>query len=332
MSLNNATIYFKTTSSQVGALGIFQVMGPEASLHHLLDSRLAGKKNQGNPKRMGCKELRYGWLVSELSDRIDEVMLAKPGEGMRVLMIHGSKAIADAVDEYMRRNGATGVESIENLQSHGFSDPLLDPVLSACITEAQVAAVLAARETAAERGVEAIFPRHLLATHQLLVVGPPNAGKSSLMNQLAGYQRAFVHAAAGATRDIVDELVDLGGFAVLVSDLPGYSRHWRGVDALAWEKAAGRLRRAEAVLFVCDSSVPWDGGTADAAAAVADLLRPGCPVMVLANKSDLPRIWDGEPWRVHFPHAVAVEGSSLPDGDAREHIAASIASLYEPGA
>ncbi|MCD8140174.1 MAG: 50S ribosome-binding GTPase [Planctomycetaceae bacterium] len=322
----DSVVYYKQmTSDKPGAIAIFHLYGGEALLSSRVDVLLRAEGGGAPGRSLSCGELRYGWLYpAHGGEAVDEVMLAKPAAGMRVLMTHGGVVVTRAVAAAFRVGGCVELTS----RAAERDDPLDDPVVSHCLTEAQAAAALRWRAGGAEP------PPGLMRTHRVVLAGPPNAGKSSLLNQLCRYDRAFVHPEAGATRDVVDELVEIGGYAVWLGDLPGFSEDLTATDSLvgeAWRRAALRLGRSEMVWFVADSSLPWEGETAEAAAAVAAILAAqDLPprVLVVANKADLPPGWDGEPWRRVFPRAEAVRVSSLPQGDATDVLAACVATLW----
>ncbi len=314
--------HIAASSRQNSALGIFHVHGGEAALSEHLDARVGPRSGRGNPNPLSDNEVRYGWLAPAAGGSLDEVLIARPHAGMRIVMTHGGGAVRNAVAAYLEGCGfPCGDEGGGRDVTAEDGDAWYGRLLSRCVTEAQAAAVLAAR--AEGRGV----PAGMLATRRVVLAGAPNAGKSSLLNCLAGYDRAFVHAEAGATRDVVDEVVDVGGYAVLLGDLPGFGAGMTGVAGAAWEAAAGRLRLAEWVWFVVDGAEGWGEGAAEAAREVAECLagREDAPgVLVVINKRDAGDAVVGEPWRRWFPDAEAVRVSSLPGGDAAAVLSAVV--------
>jgi small GTP-binding protein len=328
MAEASPTIFIQASCDGTGAIGIFQIYGGEDALAAALDLRLGGKKKLLQRNRLRLNELSYGWLRDEAGLILDEAMLAKPEDGMRVLTSHGGPLICRNIGNYLEKQGFKPFKPDSEwfAARPGEVDAPLDPLLAACLTRDQAAAVLEFRAG------QAPFPAQLLTPRRLVLAGPPNVGKSSLLNRLAGQERAFVHEEAGATRDVVDEMVDLGGFAALVEDLPGFAAAAVGLDREAGKRAGERLRLAEAVVFVCDASRPWGAEAEYAAALTAGLTTGRAPVLVALNKSDLPARLEGEPWKRHFPGADQVRLCSLPGGDAAERMGPAAFRLWGGGA
>ena len=334
MSENITNLYILASSKHTGALAIFQAYADEAALVDVLDSRTGpGKKrNVFNP--LHENELRYGWLRDEAGEWLDEVMLAKPADNIRLLMTHGGAGIRDAIQDYFKSNDFRELDDalLQDPTTLHNIDDFLQPMLSSCVTETQVFSVLDAVQEARQNGTPLSLPYDLLVTHRVVLAGAPNAGKSSLLNQLAGYDRAFVHHQAGATVDVVEELVDLGGYAVIVGDMPGFSGSEDELGRAAWKIAVNRVRLAEAVFFVCDGSEPWSPAADAAAREISALLAESGhghkAVLVIVNKSDLPGRLEGEPWRKYFPHSKSVFVCSIEEGNARAVLAAAAETLW----
>lgn len=120
---------------------------------------------------------------------------------------------------------------------------------------------------------------------QVAILGPPNAGKSSLLNALAGRDAAIVSERAGTTRDVVEVSLDLGGYPLLLADTAGLraGRKERELDPIEIEGIRRSLARAESAdlkLILLDASV-----SAQPDAEVLDLVDEGS--LVLWNKVDL---------------------------------------------
>ena len=116
------------------------------------------------------------------------------------------------------------------------------------------------------------------------IVGRPNAGKSSLLNALLGYDRAIVTPIAGTTRDTIEERLTLGGVLLRLIDTAGMRESQDQVEQLGVERSRAAARRASLVLAVVDGSRPLEEEDQEALALAA--AAPMC--IVVRNKTDLP--------------------------------------------
>ena len=94
----------------------------------------------------------------------------------------------------------------------------------------------------------------------LVIAGPPNAGKSSLLNRMLGYDRAIVTPVPGTTRDTLEESVSIGGIRFRVTDTAGLrdSEQADPVEAMGMERSKQSLGAADIVLWLLDASAPAD--------------------------------------------------------------------------
>ncbi|HEX3870967.1 MAG TPA: GTPase [Pirellulales bacterium] len=123
--------------------------------------------------------------------------------------------------------------------------------------------------------------RHLVEPFRVVIAGPPNVGKSSLMNAIVGYERAIVFDEPGTTRDAVTVVTALDGWPVELCDTAGVRATAEGIEWLGIERALERLTEADCRVLVFDRSLAW---TDDDAALLASW--PGA--VVVHNKADLP--------------------------------------------
>ncbi|HET9108782.1 MAG TPA: tRNA uridine-5-carboxymethylaminomethyl(34) synthesis GTPase MnmE [Steroidobacteraceae bacterium] len=120
----------------------------------------------------------------------------------------------------------------------------------------------------------------------VVIAGRPNAGKSSLLNRMAGYDAAIVTPIPGTTRDIVRERIDIDGMPLHVLDTAGLRQDADVVEAEGIRRAHAEMRRADRVLFVVDAAE--DPGAA-AYGEEKDRLPSDVPVTLVLNKCDLTR-------------------------------------------
>lgn len=228
---------------------------------------------------------------------------ARPGEFSRRAVEHGkfdltqAEAIADLVDaetEAQRRqalrqyDGALATlsdawrEALAKALAWAeaaidFSDEDLpeDVMAEARQTAAAVGAAMAVHLADGRRGElvrEGLF---------VAVVGPPNAGKSSLVNALAGRDVAIVSEIAGTTRDVIEVRLNLSGYAVVLADTAGLRAEAGQIEAEGVRRALARAEAADLVVLVRDGSVSdmpleWNGKIDSNA------------VISVWNKADLP--------------------------------------------
>ena len=129
---------------------------------------------------------------------------------------------------------------------------------------------------AAERG------RRLRDGLHAVIVGPPNAGKSSLLNALAGSDRAIVTDIAGTTRDLLHEVVRIDGVELTLVDTAGLREGGDAIEREGMRRARDELDRADLAIVVLDARDP-DAGRA----AVADAIAGVAARLWLHNKADL---------------------------------------------
>ena len=116
-----------------------------------------------------------------------------------------------------------------------------------------------------------------------VILGKPNAGKSSLLNAMTGEDRAIVTEIAGTTRDSLEENIRLGGLSLRLADTAGIRQTGDLIEKIGVERARSLAEKADLILAVFDSSAAFDDNDED----IFSFIR-GRKAIVLLNKSDLP--------------------------------------------
>ena len=132
-----------------------------------------------------------------------------------------------------------------------------------------------------------------------VIVGKPNAGKSSLLNTLLGEERAIVTDIAGTTRDVLEEQINLNGIILNIIDTAGIRDTEDVVEKIGVDKAKKYVKDADLIIYVVDSSTELDENDFE----IMELLRDKTAV-VLMNKSDLQPVTTAEEVKAHLDKTV----------------------------
>lgn len=138
---------------------------------------------------------------------------------------------------------------------------------------------------------------------QTVILGRPNAGKSSLMNVLLGEDRAIVTDIAGTTRDILEEHINLEGISLNIVDTAGIRQTQDVVEQIGVERARSYADQADLIIYVIDASMPLDESD-------HEILRliEGKTSIILLNKSDLDMVvTEADVERTYFASNPSIE-------------------------
>jgi len=132
-----------------------------------------------------------------------------------------------------------------------------------------------------------------------VIVGKPNAGKSSLLNTLVGEERAIVTDIAGTTRDVLEEQINLNGIILNIIDTAGIRETEDVVEKIGVDKAKKYVEDADLIIYVVDTSTALDENDFE----IMELLRNRTAI-VLMNKSDLAPVTTAEEVKKHLEKTV----------------------------
>src|SRR5262249_52036087 len=131
------------------------------------------------------------------------------------------------------------------------------------------------------------FGAKLLSGWEVALAGPPNAGKSRLLNALAGHERAIVAETPGTTRDVGRVRTACAGWPATFADTAGLRETDHPIEAAGIAGARAAHAQADLVLLVLDRSMPLEQ-------THRELLTAYEKALVVANKCDLPAAWSAE--------------------------------------
>ena len=256
--------------------------------------------------------------------------MARPGEFTERAYLNGkidiaqAEAIADLIDAGTAAAARAAVRSMQGefsarvaeLQTAitalriyveaaiDFPDEEIDFLSTPALSE-RLSAVFAGFESITAAARQGALLREGLT---VVIAGRPNAGKSSLLNQLAAEEVAIVTDVPGTTRDVLRRQVHLDGLPVNLIDTAGLRAAADVVEAEGVRRARSEIARADRVLYVLDAGIP-------AAAAELKDLPPGVPVTLVFNKIDLAGIAGRASMTAASPprvHLSALTGAGLP--------------------
>lgn len=159
-----------------------------------------------------------------------------------------------------------------------------------------------------------------------VIIGKPNAGKSSLLNTLVGEERAIVTDVAGTTRDVLQETIKLHGINLNITDTAGIRSTEDKIERIGVEKALQYADRSDLVLYVVDGSVELDENDKKIISMLKDK-----KVIVLLNKSDLSMVTEEEDLKNVIPEGAVIIRTSNMDKRGIDELEETIKEMFFKG-
>ncbi|MGH8079204.1 MAG: tRNA uridine-5-carboxymethylaminomethyl(34) synthesis GTPase MnmE [Lysobacter sp.] len=269
-------LYFAAPASYTGEDVVeLQAHGGPALLEELLARVCALGARRARPGEFSERAFLEGRLDLAQAEAVADLIAASDARAAR--------AARRALDgEFSRRVEALAGDLLA-IRVHveaaiDFADEPLDTLGGAALRARFAAASTSLDDllAAAERG------RRLRDGLHAVIVGPPNAGKSSLLNALAGSDRAIVTDIAGTTRDLLHETIKLDGVELTLVDTAGLREDGDAIEREGMRRARGELTRADLAIVVLDARDPHSG-----LASVSDAIAEVPARLFVYNKIDL---------------------------------------------
>jgi len=277
--------------------------------------------------------------------------LAAPGEFSRRAYLNGrmdlaqAEAIADLIDAGSARAVRAAARSLQGIFServHSLAEAVIDfrvyveaaldfpeeeiDFLSEAGLEGRLAELLADFDSLAGVATQGALLRDGIS---VVLAGPPNAGKSSLLNRLTGQETAIVTHLPGTTRDVLRERISVDGMPLHVIDTAGLRKAGDEAEAEGIRRARREIGDADMILLVTDATDP---GQEKPDEDIMGSLPAGVPVTMIRNKIDLTGERPGRREGKDGTPAVICLSALLGSGidDLRRHLAEAVG--YQPSA
>ena len=248
-------------------------------------------------------------MLLEAILQIKSVRLARPGEFSEQAFLNDkldlaqAEAIADLIDASPKQAARSAVRSLQgDFSKHihtlseaiihlrmyveaaiDFPDEEIDFLSDGKVTQ-DLADIIRDVNHIREQAKQGTLLREGM---QVVIAGRPNAGKSSLLNALAGRESAIVTDIAGTTRDVLKEHINVNGMPLHVIDTAGLRDSPDKVEQIGIARAWEAINDADRVLFVVDSTTSSDIDPYQIWPEFMQRLPAGMPVTVIRNKADI---------------------------------------------
>ena len=307
------TIAAVSTAMAPAGIGIVRISGNDA--FEVADRVFRAKKEGKKLSAVKSHTIHYGW-ITEGEEVIDEVLVmvmkgpkTYTGENTVEIDCHGGVLAVKKVLEAVLNAGARALKSSES-QLRGTVKKAIRTIREKLIYEIafiesalddpehisldgypeRLAVVVAEQKKQVEKLLASADEGKMIQEGiKTVILGKPNAGKSSLLNLLAGEEKAIVTDIAGTTRDVLEENLVLKGISLRILDTAGIRKTADTVEKIGVDRALEHAKDADLILYVVDASVPLDENDAK----IMEILK-GRKAIVLLNKSDLTAVIEKE--------------------------------------
>ena len=285
-------LFFAAPHSYTGEdLVEFHLHGSPAIVREVLRAAMAAGSRMANAGEFTQRAFLNGKLDLHAASAVADIIDAESRSAARAALANLGGTLVGEVRALRERLSRVLEELAASID---YPDEVAEPERGAVAREiTAVGVTLAAMQRDGERG------RLLREGVSVAIIGPPNAGKSSLLNALLGEERAIVSEIPGTTRDTIEERVLIDGVPLRIIDTAGIRDHADRIEAIGIERARRASEQAEVLLVVLDGSEPLSDSGQSILAATAHR-----PRVVFANKADRGNVLE-----LALDDCVAVVGS-----------------------
>jgi len=326
----------KLTGDLPAAIAVIEIQGP------LVDPWLSENWTPANgSQQLSLNTIRYGNLASQpianSQQASESVVVCKTAPQRAEIHCHGGSLAASCILESLKQKGFIVQATSQWLSKHITDETraqathallqaktlkttriLLDQYNGALSNAFHRidSLIEQCKWSEAKRELQALqrwesLGSHLTSPFTVLLCGPPNVGKSSLLNRLLGYQRAIVHEQAGTTRDLLAEESSIGGWPVRLLDSAGVRQTQDGIEQAGIERAIEASREADLILLLVDPAQGWTHEHERLAASLQTNISK-CKIVqtkcdTLNEKTQTPSIRSAESIEASIKHTVSDE-------------------------
>ena len=248
-------------------------------MRSILETMLKAGARPAEPGEFTKRAFLNGRLDLSQAEAVADIISAKNDRAIKASVSQLRGTVSDRIKEIraeLLEDTAyieAALDDPEHIELDGFSEKLESDIIAAL---KRLKKLIASAENGKliKEGVNTV------------ILGKPNAGKSSLLNALLREDRAIVTDIAGTTRDTLSESINLNGISLNIMDTAGIRETRDVVEKIGVERALKAAEGADLIIYVVDGSVPLD----DSDRQIIDFInRSGIRTLVILNKNDLER-------------------------------------------